>query len=909
MHGSGVEGERVADAGRETERGQRAWHALAAEETLAAVESRAEGLSAAAARERLAEQGPNRLAQQRTPGAGRILLRQFKSIVIIVLIVAGVIAAAMQQWPETVAIAAVIAINAVIGFVSEWRATQSMEALRRLSAQQTTVRRDGREERVRASQLVVGDVVVLRAEALVPADLRVLEVEGLQANEAALTGESAPIAKQAEPVAEETVLSERASLLFKGTTVVDGAGVGVVVATGMETEVGRIAALAASAEAAATPLQQKLDALGRRMAVLVLVTAVVIAGVGVAAGRAWLLMVETSLALGVAAIPEGLPIVATIALAWGMWLMARRNALVNRLPAVETLGATRVIFSDKTGTLTENEMVVARVVTPAGEARLAEGALEEAGQETLAGRALGIGVLCNGATLGSEEEDENGATRGDPLEVALLRAGARSGMGRETLLAEAEEVRRVPFDRETMMMATFHRDGGDGLRVAVKGAPERVVQACTRIAAAGGEPVALDETEREAWRERAGALARDGLRVLAVAEKRVDDEKATAYKDLCLVGLAALHDPPRAGVREAIDACQAAGIRVVMVTGDKPETAEAIAEQVGIVGGPDDEAAQVLHGADLKPPAELSAGDEERVHRSNIFARVTPEQKLNLVEIYQEQGDVIAMTGDGVNDAPALKKADIGVAMGQRGTEAAKQVADMVLRDDALGTVVAAVEQGRVIFGNIRSSVIFMLCTNGAEVLAVAIAALVGIPLPLRPLQILYLNVLTDVLPALALAVGRGDPDVMAKPPRRPDESILTRWHWGAIGGWSVLIAGCVLAALLAGTRGLGVADEAAITLSFLTLALAKLWFVFNLRSPRSSVVRNAVAGNPWMWGALGVCVLLLVAAVYLPGLSAVLETVPPSGAGWGIVLGLSAVPVVVGQVILLVRGRWAAWE
>ncbi len=882
-----------------------AWHSLPIDETCARLDTREDGLTAEEAEKRLQEHGRNALREQGTPSAARILLRQFKSVVIIVLVIAGAAAIAMQEWPESIAIGAVIVVNAAIGFTSEWRAIRSMEALRRLSEHVALVRRGGEERELPAQEIVPGDIVILRAEALVPADLRVSACENLQVNESALTGESTPVAKQTAAVDKAAVLSERPSVLHKGTTVVDGRGEGIVFATGSATEVGRVSELAQEANSAATPLQTKLDRLGWRMAAVVLITAAIIGAAGLLAGRKPTLMIETAIALGVAAIPEGLPIVATIAMAAGMWMMARRDALVNRLPAVETLGATRIICTDKTGTLTQNQMVVTAVVTAAGEVNLNKGALPTEDVDGLyqARRLIRLGVLCNGTSLGAKNDQKARAPSGDPLEIALLEAGAQSGILRGELLDDTPEVHRVPFDRETMMMATLH-ETGDGLLDAVKGAPQAVLDACDRLAIGDGKELELNEDTRREWRERSSDFASKGLRLLAFAEKRVAGKDTDPYDKLCLVGLAALHDPPREEVRDTINACQSAGIRVVMVTGDKPETAESIAEKVGIIGDPEDEPARVMHGRDMRPPEELSNEDEAHVHRANIFARVTPEQKLNLVQIYQDVGETVAMTGDGINDAPALKKADIGVAMGQRGTEAAKQVADMVLKDDALKTIVAAVEQGRIIFGNIRKAVLFMLCTNGAEVLAVAIAALLDAPLPLRPLQILYLNVLTDVFPALALAVGKGEANIMRKPPRPPDESVLTARHWYAIGVWSTIIAACVLGGLFLGLKWLGMEDAAAVTVSFLTLAFAKLWFVFNLRSRGGGIVLNEVTRNPWIWGAIALCTLLLLSAVYLPGLSSVLETRAIGWRGWGLALAASLIPFLLGQTYLAIRDR-----
>jgi Ca2+-transporting ATPase len=427
-----------------------------------------------------------------------------------------------------------------------------------------------------------------------------------------------------------------------------------------------------------------------------------------------------------------------------------------------------------------------------------------------------------------------------------------------------------------------------------------VLEACTSLADRETDEQQLTDDARQQWIERSESLAEEGLRVLAVADKRVSDVESEPYESLRFVALVGLYDPPGEGVQDSIAACQRAGMRVVMLTGDQPATARAIGRQVGLAG--DD--ANAWHGSQLPEDTAISSQERDEVLRSPIFARVSPGQKLQLIQIFQDAGEIVAMTGDGINDAPALKKADIGVAMGRRGTDAAREAADMVLKDDALSSIVAAVEQGRVIFANIRKSVMFMLCTNVAEILAVAIAAVVGLPLPLRPLQILFLNVLTDVFPALALGVGKGHPQVMERPPRDPQESLLTRGHWLAIAGWSTLVAMCVLAALSLSTFGLGYDTVPAVTVSFLTLGFAKLWFVLNLRDPDSAVWDNDVVRNGWVWGSIALCAGLLLAAVYVPGLSTLLKTRPPGTGGWLTVLGLSLVPMLLGQVILTLWAR-----
>jgi Ca2+-transporting ATPase len=500
---------------------------------------------------------------------------------------------------------------------------------------------------------------------------------------------------------------------------------------------------------------------------------------------------------------------------------------------------------------------------------------------------LRIGVLCSNASVGEEE------VYGDPTEAGLLRGALAHGWTREALLEDAPEEREVAFDPELMMMATYHREKG-GFFVAVKGAPDPVLDSCTQLDGEDGPQQLSDET-REQWRERSESMADEGFRVLAGAWKRVDNEGAEPYDDLVFAGLFGLWDPPREDVPDSIADCQRAGIRAIMVTGDQPATAAAIGERIGLFG---DDGREVMHSRDLKDPADMSREERERVLNTAVFARMTPEQKLWLIKVFQEEGHVVAMTGDGVNDTPALSKAEIGVAMGQRGTDAAKEAADMVLQDDDFPDIVSAVRQGRVIFGNIRKATLFMLCTNLAEILVVGIAAIVGWTLPLRPLQILYLNVLTDVFPALALGLGKGVPEVMDRPPRPAGESLLTRWHWAAVVGWAALVGACIFGAYFVARDVLGLGDMGVVTVSFLTLGAAKLWFPFNLRSRGTRVFKNDVVSNPWVWGAIAICLVLLAAALYVPGLKDVLQTEPLSYTALGVVLGFSLLPFIIGQTI-----------
>lgn len=868
----------------------------------------ATGLDTDEAARRTEQHGHNRLRTTEQIGAARVLLKQFESPVIWLLAGAALVSLVFARWLESIAIGVVILVNTAIGFVTELRAVRSMEALRTLSRTTATVRRDGRTTAIPAADLVPGDAVLVEAGDVVTADVRLTQASKLEANESALTGESSPVAKGTDAVDEDTPLAERACMLYKGTVVSRGSGEAVVVATGMATELGRIASLTERAEQSATPLEQRIEGLARR---LIWITLGIAAGtilIGLVRGKEALLMAETGIALAVAAIPEGLPIVTTLALAWGMHRLARRNALIKRLSAVETLGATGVILTDKTGTLTENQMTVQRYALESGEVEVLGRGLDTHGsfrrddhetdphEDPTLRRALEVGVLCNNASLKHDDDDDDPHAVGDPMEIALLVAGRKAGLDRTSLLEHSPEHREEAFDPDTRAMATFHPSDGR-YRVAVKGSPESVLAACTSVYR-DEQRADLDNRARERWATHAEELAGSGLRLLALAEKECDDPETDPYEALTLIGLCAMHDPPRRQVRPALQRCREAGIRVVMATGDQAGTAGSIARRLGMVGDGD---SRVLTGRDLEE--HESDHDAESLRSTTVFARMDPEHKLRLLALHQDAGAVVAMTGDGINDAPALKKADIGIAMGHRGAQAARESSDMVLQDDNFETIVAAVGLGRTIFANIRRAVFFMLCTNVAEVIAVTVATVAGWTLPLRPLQILYLNVLTDVFPALALGVGPGTSAAMRRPPRDPAEPILTRRHWAGLATWATLIAGCVLGSMLLAERAAGLSREQAVTVSFLTLGLGKLWFTFNLRDPISGLVRNEITRNPWVWGAITLCLALLAASVYLPGLSAALETARPGADGWILVAAGSLAPLVLGQLWLLWRG------
>jgi Ca2+-transporting ATPase len=865
-----------------------------------------QGLSEAAARQRRILHGANRLRERRPRPLLTILTDQFRSVVVALLAAATVLAFLFGDIPEGIAIVVVLFINAAIGFVTEWRAVRSMEALRRLGQVATRVRRDGQVRSVPAEDLVPGDIVLLDAGDAITADLRLLESAKLAVDESTLTGESVPVAKRVEPLPPATRVMDRSNMGFRGTNVTRGSGLAVVTFTGLATELGRISELVTSASAQATPLQERINQLGRLLVWVTLGLSALIAVAGVLSGRDLRLAVEVAIALAVAAIPEGLPIVATIALARGMWRMARRNALITRLSAVETLGATGVILTDKTGTLTENRMTVAQLELPNQSLRRTGDGINgfQPVNGPLAGAALDelltAVALCSNATL-RKDATQGLTAEGDPTEIALLMAAAQRGLDRTELLKSSPERHEEPFDPDIKAMATFN-ETSDGLRVYVKGAPEAVLPMCTLERGDGGERT-LEKTARERIAAQAAAIAADGLRTLAVATRPAVSVDEAPYQDLSFLGLVGLLDPAREGVRSAIERCRRAGIRVVMVTGDHSATAANIAVRTGILEEP------VVDG-EVFDASRWSGNhvdlDDAALSRARVFARAAPAQKLNLIDRYQDQDEVVAMTGDGVNDAPALKKADIGIAMGVRGTQVAKDASAMVLQDDEFSTIVAAIDQGRAIYANLRTFVVYLLSCNTSELLIIGLATVAGAPLPLLPLQILFLNLVTDVFPALALGVGKGPPGLMHQPPRPASEQILERRHWVRIVAHGTGLALTVLSAMAAAHYVLGLDQAQSVTVSFLTLALAQLVHVLNMRGDESTFLRNEVVANPWIWVAGFICLVLLALALWVPALAGVLRLVDPGRAGFALVVGFSLVPLLLGPLVRRLTRRTA---
>jgi len=858
--------------------------------------------------QRLTTFGPNELAEAETVSIIGLLFKQFKSLIMVLLIIAALVAFWFDDNAGGLAIIVVIVINTIIAFSTELSAVKAMAALSQLEEIRVRVLRGGHSQHVLAPQLVPGDILLVEAGDVSPADCRIITANELQADESSLTGESMPVSKTADGCEPTTPLAERTSMLYRGTSITHGSASAIVTTTGMNTEIGTIANLVANTQDEPTPLEINLNILAHKLIWVTLGITAAVTLLGTLAGKELELMIETGLALAVAAIPEGLPVVATIALARGMYRMAQQNALINRLASVETLGSTGVICTDKTGTLTENRMSVVRLISADAQYSLSH---YENDPNTVtmhresispdARRALDIAVLCNNAH-GAADADKPGSQQfhGDPLEIALLRAGADMDIHRATLTASQPKVREEAFDSTSRMMATVH-ESAEGYRVAVKGAPEEVIAASTMLYNQSHSSP-LDTEQRNHWIAENKRLASEGLRVIAVAEKQMTNASSNVYEDLSLVALIGLLDPPREEIRDAIEQCHVAGIRVVMMTGDQTGTAKQIGMAVSLL----DENDVVIHGSEILKHDKLDSNDEQRLLNARAFSRVTPQQKLELVEMYQRTGQVVAMTGDGVNDAPALKKADMGIAMGQRGTQVAREASDMVLLDDSFTTIVTAVLEGRTIFSNIRLFALYLLSCNVSEVMIVGLAAAFGGALPLMPLQILFLNLVTDVFPALALGVGSGTSRLMLAKPRPSTQPLLGHSQWIFIVVHGVVITASVLAAFWFALYQLDLSGDGAVTVSFYTLALTQLWHVFNLRATGSGLLKNQVTQNRYVWLALLVCILILAIAMVIPGFSQVLSLTNIGSEGWLLVGVASTLPLLAGQLMIYLRLRFA---
>ena len=868
------------------------WHAQNLPELLDALASdAAAGLAPAEAARRLLSGGANELHEQQKKSAWRIFLQQLGSTLVLLLIGAALLSWWLGDLADLVAIAVIVLLNAGLGFRQEYRAEKAVAALRRLSIPAVKVRRGGHELVVSSRELVPGDLVLLEAGDLVPADLRLLEAHSLAALEAALTGESEPVGKEAGPaLPAPTPLAERTNLLFRGTLVVHGRGRAVVCATGMGTELGKVAKLLQQVERENTPLQKRLDRLGRVLVGAALSLVLLVFAIGFWRGENLQVLLLTAVSLAVAAVPEGLPAVVTIALALGAQRMLQRNALIRRLPAVETLGSVTTICSDKTGTLTRNEMQVSSCETMADTAAATR-------------QMLACAVLCCDVRRG-----QNGP-EGDPTEVALYAAALEAGLDPERLTAAWPRLAEIPFDSQRKCMATLHQRGDHAARadaelgpgpflVCVKGAFESVLTGCSHFQA-DGAPQPLTPAAAAQWRQRHDRLALSGQRVLAVAVRSLAlaPARETLETELLLLGLVGAIDPPRAAVPAAVARCHQAGIRPLMITGDHPLTARAIAERIGLEGPGG--GGRVLTGPELDTLA--TAELEEAVSQVAIYARVEPEHKLRLIEALKKSGQVVAMTGDGVNDAPALKRADIGVAMGKAGTDVAKEAADMVLLDDDFATILAAVEEGRRIYDNLRKFLQYLLASNVGELAVMLVGPFCGLHLPLLPLQILWINLITDGLPALALGFEPAEPHAMKRPPYPPGESLLARGLLRDVL-WIGLANGAVALAVGAWYASRGAATWQ--TLLFTVLVISQVGLAVALRSDRHGWWTLGIFSNPTLLVAVVASLLLQAAITYLPAFAALFHLLPLGPRELAVALAASMLVPMLVEIQKLFRRR-----
>jgi P-type Ca2+ transporter type 2C len=872
---------------------QREYFVRSVEEVLQALKTNvAQGLSAEEVRRRQEQYGKNTLEEKKKVSVWSMLVSQFVNPIVWILIAAAAIAFAFQHVLEGIAVMIVVVINTLIGFFMERQAVRSMEKLSGMARTKAQVQRQGRRTEIDSSDLVPGDILFVEAGDVVTADARIISENSLAVKEAALTGESVDVEKNTEPLGADTRTADRLNSIFKGTVVGRGNGQAVVVATGDATELGKIARMTEEADKEATPLNKKLHALSQRLIWLTLILSVLIFGAGVLRGEDWLFMIETAIALAIASIPEGLPVISTMALARGMLRLADKQVVVKTLEAVQTLGETEVIFTDKTGTLTENEMYVQVVAlgehseTVKGDEQHRDALKEDTAYEMF----IHVAVLCNNSALPEAGKDEKAV--GDPVEVALLRMAKEFGEDVNKIRHDQPRVAELPFDADIKMMATTHTHDNTQYTY-VKGAPEAVLERCqTQLHNGQEEPL----KDPEAWKKKADDLAGQGLRLLGFAYRRTDHvPPAEEVPDgLVFLGLAGFIDPPRADVKDALAACHAAGIKVAMVTGDHPGTANAIARQVGLAEGDN---VVTVEGKDI-PEGDLPADLQQKIVDATVFSRVDPAQKLRLVSLYQDRQVVVGMTGDGVNDAPALKKADIGIAMGIRGTEAAKEAADLILRDDAFTSIVTAVQYGRVIFENIRTFIIYLLSCNMSEIMIVATASFANLPLPLQPLQILFLNMITDVFPALAIGMSEGEEGVMKRPPRKSSDPLVSKSNWVSVVTYALSLTAGVIGAELYAVFYMGHEEGVVNNITFYTLILAQLWNVFNMPTREVSFWQNPVTRNRYVWYALVFCVAITVVTYLVPPLRSVLGLVSIHPQGLLVVVVASMIPVVIVQLL-----------
>nr|WP_300003364.1 calcium-translocating P-type ATPase, SERCA-type [Tissierella sp.] len=889
------------------------WYMKSQNEVLKELETNLEkGLTQAEVEARLEKYGPNSLKEEKKRSLFSRILAQFADFLVLILIAAAIVSVFVGESTDAIVIIAIVILNAFLGVYQEGKAEKSLDALKKMSSPTAKVVRNGKSSVVDAATLVPGDIVLLDAGDIMPADLRFMESSNLKIEEASLTGESVPVEKNSnDEYSEEVSLGDRKNMGYMSTIVTYGRAKAIVVGTGHDTEIGKIATAIQVTDNEITPLQKQLNGLGKVLGIATIIICAIVFGVGIMQGNGALEMLMISISLAVAAIPEGLPAIVTIVLALGMNRMVKRNAIVKKLVAVETLGSTTVICSDKTGTLTQNEMTVVKVYTDetvldvTGPGYAPEGEFQQDGQRIEADSIPDLKTLLSIATLANDADIEKGEESykviGDPTEGSLITLGTKAGIIRSEINKKYKRLEEIPFDSERKMMTTFHEDFIPEKVVSfTKGAPDIIIGKCSHISIKG-RPVPFDDELRAKTLAMNSKFAKDALRVLAFAYKEypalpMDIDKNQVESEMVFVGLVGMIDPARPEAKEAIAKCKEAGIQTIMITGDYKETAFAIAKQLGLA----EDESQAIMGAELDGMSDKDL--QEKVKSIRVFARVSPDHKVRIVDALKANGNTTAMTGDGVNDAPALKRADIGISMGITGTDVAKNTAELILTDDNFASIVSAVEEGRVIYDNIRKFVYFLLSCNIGEIILIFVSILANLPVPLLPIQLLWLNLVTDSFPALALGMEKGDPDVMEKKPRNPNEPLLNKDLVIRILVQSIAIGGATLAAYLLALKAYPNNIEESRTIAFTTLILAELLRSYSTRSDEHTIFEIGIFSNiTLVYGTLFSFALTL-AVIYIPFLRPIFDTFPMGFADWKIVIMFAFIPLVVGELFKVIK-------
>ncbi|MGI6112935.1 MAG: calcium-transporting P-type ATPase, PMR1-type [Mahellales bacterium] len=872
----------------------RAWHTLDVHEVKDTLKtSIKDGLSEQDALRRLEQHGPNELEHGASKTVLSMFIEQFKNFMVIILLIAAVISGLLGETKDTVIILAIVILNSVLGAVQENKAEKSLAALKKMAAPHAKVVRDGQPASIPASQLVPGDIVILEAGDFVPADLRLIESANLKVQEAALTGESVPVEKSTDVLDQQDIpLGDRTNMAYSGSIVTYGRGRGIVIGTGMGTEMGRIADMLQREKGVKTPLQHRMERLGKTLGIAVLGICGIIFLVGLLYGREVFTMFFTAVSLAVAAIPEGLPAIVTVVLAIGVQRMIRRNAIIRKLPAVESLGSATIICSDKTGTLTQNKMTVEKVYCSDNMVDIK--GIDEGKKDEAFRLLIEIGMLCND----SQVKDDHGdiKTIGDPTETALVDLAFKMGMDKTDLQRQHPRVSEIPFDSERKLMTTVHQ-WNDGYRVYTKGAPDELLNRCTKIMV-DNSVVDLDEEMKNRILSANHDMGSNALRVLGAAYKHINqipqgDMQQALENQLIFVGLFGMIDPPRPEVMDAVALCKRAGIKPVMITGDHKITAIAIARELGML----EDEGEAISGTELDSMSQQDL--EDNVENYSVYARVSPEHKMRIIKAWQSKGQVVAMTGDGVNDAPALKSADIGVAMGITGTDVAKEASEMVLTDDNFATIVSAVREGRVIYANILKTIQFLLSCNIGEILVLLVATLVNWDIPLLPIHILWVNLVTDSFPALALGVDPAEAGIMDRRPRSPKKGVFDKGMTIRIGYQGVMVGVLTLTAFLIGK---GVDTATGQTMAFAVLAISQLLHAFNVRSNERSLFKIGLFTNGYLVGAVVVSLALQFLVMLVPNLARLFSITQLSAQQWLVVVVLSLIPIAVVEILKLAK-------